>query len=312
MLQAITASNQLSLLSYLIMQLSASTVIAITGASSGIGAALAHELSLSSCTLALCARRADKLSAVANAARSNGSRVLEVVCDISDDAAARNFVQQTIAEYGTIDVLINNAGRGNRASVEDTTRERLQSIFDLNVFSLWSTTAAALPVMKSHHKGHIITISSVAGKTGYGFNSAYVAAKHAAVGFVASLRAELVDTGVRATVVCPAGVTTEWSEASEDASIGALFAEGIKRSRSIAREKSLPLPPLKPMMSAADAAKRIVQVLVNDEENDVYTHEGSEKSALHCATNRSEYEYGMKALYLGMQEAYELQRNTNE
>jgi short-subunit dehydrogenase len=273
------------------MQLSASTVIAITGASSGIGAALAHELSLSSCTLALCARRADKLSAVANAARSNGSRVLEVVCDISDD---------------------NNAGRGNRASVEDTTRERLQSIFDLNVFSLWSTTAAALPVMKSHHKGHIITISSVAGKTGYGFNSAYVAAKHAAVGFVASLRAELVDTGVRATVVCPAGVTTEWSEASEDASIGALFAEGIKRSRSIAREKSLPLPPLKPMMSAADAAKRIVQVLVNDEENDVYTHEGSEKSALHCATNRSEYEYGMKALYLGMQEAYELQRNTNE
>lgn len=286
------------------MNIDQSTVIAITGASSGIGAALAHELSRSSCTLAICARRAEKLAEVAAAARERGSRVLEVVCDVSDDAQARNFIERTVAEFGTIDVLINNAGRGNRASVEDTTRERLQSIFDLNVFSLWSTTAAALPVMKKNRHGHIITISSVAGKTGYGYNSAYVAAKHAAVGFVASLRAELVDTGVRATVVCPAGVTTEWSEASEDASIGALFAEGIKRSRSIAREQGLPLPPLKPMMSATDAAKRIIRVVLDDEENDVYTHEGSEKSVILCATDRRDYEHGMKALYLGMQQAY--------
>ncbi|MFM8569751.1 MAG: SDR family NAD(P)-dependent oxidoreductase [Candidatus Kapaibacterium sp.] len=286
------------------MNIDSSTVIAITGASSGIGAALALELAHTSCALAICARRAGKLAEVAAAARERGARVLEVACDISDDAAARDFIARTIAEFGTIDVLINNAGRGNRASVEHTTRERLQSIFELNVFSLWSTTAAALPVMKRNRRGHIITISSVAGKTGYGYNSAYVAAKHAAVGFVASLRAELVDTGVRATVVCPAGVTTEWSEASEDASIGALFAEGIKRSRSIAREQGLPLPPLKPMMSAVDAAKRIIRVVTDDEENDVYTHEGSETSALHCATDRSAYEHGMKALYLGMQQAY--------
>ena len=291
------------------MDISPSTVIVITGASSGIGAALAEELSSFGCKLALCARRKARLDAVARSARENGAAVYVAECDISNDEAARAFIENVIREFGTVDVLINNAGRGNCASVEHTTRERLHSVFELNVFSLWSTTAAVLPLMKAQQGGHIITISSVAGKVGYPFNSAYVAAKHAAVGFMASLRAELVDTGVRATVVCPAGVTTEWSNVSEDASIGALFGEGIKRSRSIARERGLPLPPLKPMMSATDAARRIIDVVRNDEENDVYTHEGSEESAIHCATNRSSFEAENKALYIGMQQAYAQQHS---
>lgn len=291
------------------MNITPSTVIIITGASSGIGAALVEELSAYGCKLAICARRQDRLDAVAQQARDRGATVYAQVCDVTNDAEARAFIDNTVSEFGGVDVLINNAGRGNCASVEDTTRARLQSVFELNVFSLWSTTAAVLPVMKARHGGHIITISSVAGKIAYPFNSAYVAAKHAAVGFMASLRTELTDTGVRATVVCPAGVTTEWSDVSEDASIGALFGEGIKRSRSIARERGLPLPPLKPMMSASNAARRIIDVVLNDEENDVYTHEGSEESALRCATDRSSFEAENKALYVGMQQAYALQRS---
>ncbi len=286
------------------MQLHSQTVVAITGASSGLGAALALELASRGVSLAICARRADRLADVAARAREYGVNVFEQVCDLSEEDQARDFIRECLRHYGRLDVLINNAGRGNCASVEHTTSERLQSIFSLNVFSLWYTTAEALSYMRTVHKGRIVCIASVAAKIGYPFNSAYVAAKHAVAGFVASLRAELAGSGIQASLVCPAAVDTEWQQASEDASIGDLFAQGIRRSRRIAADLGVPRAPLGKLMSAELAAQRIIQSIEQDEADDVYTHDDSIELVLRCAEHRELYDQAMLPLFLGMQEAY--------
>ncbi len=286
------------------MNLDSNSVIAISGASSGIGAALALRFADIGCALVICARRLDRLEDIAAKARERGARVLALTLDMSIEEQARQFIRAGLEHFGRIDVLVNNAGRGNCASVEDTTAERLQSIFALNTFSLWYTSAEVLPGMKARGSGRIVNISSVAGKVGYPYNSAYVAAKHAVVGFTASLRAELAGSGVTASLVCPAGVSTEWQEASEDASIGQLFGDGIAKSRRIAADRGLERAPLTPMIPAEQAAERIVQSILQDETNDVYTHEGSQELTMLCAETRHGYDTRMLPLFLGMQAAY--------
>jgi short-subunit dehydrogenase len=116
--------------------------ILITGASSGIGAALAREASRQGASVMLAARRQDRLAALAGELRSSagsGQRILIHPCDVSDRRQAEHLVSKTISGLGRLDVLINNAGRGHFASIEDTTDETIQSMFALNVFSLWYT-----------------------------------------------------------------------------------------------------------------------------------------------------------------------------
>ncbi len=294
------------------MLLNNHSIIAITGASSGIGAALALELAPLGLRLALCARRQERLSEVANQARSLGAEVLELCCDVSIQKQATDFVELCITRFGGIDVLINNAGRGSCSSVEDTTEQELQSIFALNVFSLWYTSIPALRVMKQQRRGRIINVASMAAKIGYPYNSSYVSAKHAVVGMTASLRAELYGTGVQAQVVCPSGVETEWATATEHAPIGDLFAKAIRLSRTIAQERGQDKAPLKPMISAQAAARSIIDAIKDDDAPDLYTHEGTYEQAVLCAQDRPAFEYAMAPLYLGMQKVYpELARTTN-
>lgn len=287
------------------------TVIIITGASSGLGAALAVELAKYGANLAICARRNDRLQEVAQRAEEAGATVLALPCDVSKKEAAEDFVQQCLQRFGKVDVLINNAGRGNFGAVEHTSQQQVESMFSLNVFSLWYMTAPLLPLMKEQGSGHIINIASTAGKFGFPYNSAYVAAKHAVVGFTASLRAELMGTGVHATVVCPAGIITEWADATEGSSIGNLFAEGIKRSRSIARERNIPFAPLQRMMSAEDAAHIVIDCILHPPLSDVFTHPGTQELALLAAQNRSEFEQLMLPFYIGTQQAYQEQLHSS-
>lgn len=285
------------------------TVVAITGASSGIGAALAELIAERGARLALCARRADRLAEIAARARSRGADVLDVVADVSIESEATAFVEQTLDRFGgRLDVLIANAGRGHCAAVEDTTTEQLHSMFAVNVYQLWYLVRPALPVMKAQRRGHIVAVSSIVGKIAYPFNAAYVAAKHAVVGFIAALRTELVETGVEATVVCPSGVETEWAQATEGSPIGELFAEGIARSRTIAHDRGIPRAPLQRMMKAADIARQIVEVIESPPGRDVLTHEGSEQLVEMALRSRREYEQAMLPLLLGMRQAYEARR----
>jgi short-subunit dehydrogenase len=294
------------------MEISQSTVALITGASTGIGEALALELAPFGAKIAICARRADKLQEVADRIQQAGGTPLVIACDISDREAAIDAVRQTVETFGRLDILVNNAGRGNLASVEDTTTEQLESMFSLNVYALFHTTAAALPVMKKQSSGHIINVASVAGKMAFPFNSAYVAAKHAVVGFTAALRAELVETGVEATVICPDGVETSWAQVTEGGPIGDIFVRGIRASRTIARERGLPLSPLQPLMKPQEIASIILRTILTPGPSDVFTHPGTYELSVEAATDRKALEQKFLPLYLGMREAYREVRQSDQ
>lgn len=286
------------------MEISQSTVALITGASTGIGEALALELAPYGAKIAICARRTEKLQEVAAKIQEAGATPLVIACDLTNKEAATDAVRQTIKTFGRIDILVNNAGRGNLASVEDTTTEQIKSMFELNVYPLFYTTAAALPVMKEQGHGHIVNVASVAGKMAFPFNSAYVAAKHAVVGFTAALRAELVETGIEATVICPDGVETSWAQVTEGGPIGEVFFRGIRKSRNIARERGLPLAPLQPLMKPQAIAAIILRTILTPHGSDVFTHPGTYELSVEAATNRNSLEQKFLPLYLGMREAY--------
>jgi len=183
-------------------------VAIITGASSGIGAALALQISREGASVILAARRREKLEQLAAEITRAGQVALPITADVTKRADAEMLVRTAVERFGRVDILVNNAGRGHFASVEDTTDEMIRSMFELNVYPLWYTTRPALTQMKKQGSGHIINIASMAGKIGYPYNSAYVAAKHACVGFTHALRMELMETGIHATVVCPAAVAS--------------------------------------------------------------------------------------------------------
>jgi uncharacterized protein len=277
----------------------------ITGASSGVGAALALHLASLQHQVVLVARRKQLLDNVAAECTTKGATCAVIEADVSVESECLRVVGTTLDTFGTVDYLVNNAGRGHCANVEQTTTEVLNSMMSVNLYSTFWLTQQVLPTMIANNAGHIVNIASVAGKQGFPFNAAYVAAKHAVVGFTASLRAELYGTNVYATAICPAGIQTSWAAVTEGQAIGAVFAKGIQYSRTIAKERGLPLSPLTPLLSAESIAARIAEVLAGERSDDVFTHAGTEEHAAMAATKRTALEDQFAPLFLGMQKAYE-------
>lgn len=287
------------------MIISQDTTIIITGASSGIGYSLALQCAERKAKVVLLARRFERLLELSDKVHEMGGRALPIRCDITKSKEVEASIDAVIEHFGTIDILINNAGRGYTASVEHTTDEDIRSMFEVNAFSLWYATRKVLPIMRTRNKGVIVTVSSVAGRMGFPFNSAYVAAKHAAIGFHAGLTAELAGTNIRSLVICPDGVETEWAQVTENAPIGDLFSKGIRYSREIAREKNIPLSPLARMKSPDDIARIIIEGIENDTSPlDIFTHEGSYERSVLAVQDRNEQVNTMYPLYAGMQKAY--------
>ena len=287
-----------------------SSVVVITGASSGLGAACAVRCARKGATVVLVARREDRLREVALRVTDAGGSAVVIVADVSREAECIRVVDSVATTLGRIDLFINNAGRGNLASIENTPTEQWRSMFAVNVDSVFWLTARALPLMKKANRGHIIAISSVAGRYGYPFNAAYVAAKHAVMGFIAALRTELVGTNVHATCICPAGIITEWADATEGGSIGALYAAAIPRSRTIARERGLSMAPLTRMMSAEECADIIMSAIEGGRTNDVFTHKDTHELAVQAVQDRCTQEDAFEALWLAMHESYEQQERS--
>jgi uncharacterized protein len=279
-------------------------VAIITGASSGIGASLAHLLAKEGATVVLAARRKAKLDAVTGRITKAGGKALAAKCDVSVTEDAEDLINTSVQEYGRIDILVNNSGRGHVGTVEDTTDKIIQSMFEVNVFSLWYTTRPALAHMKKQGSGHIINIASMAGKLGYPFNSAYVASKHACVGFTHALRLELVDTGIHATVVCPAGALTEWATVTEGGPILPLFSEAGPLIKKIAAERNVTLPPIEGVMSPDLVAQKILEGIYNPVP-EIYTHKGSKEFAVLAAQDRTQAERHQIPIALGEREVYE-------
>ena len=134
-------------------------VVVITGASSGIGAALARLLGNEGAKLVLGARRADRLRRIAAEIDPSGANAIAFPTDVTVRAQAERLIETALDRFGRIDVLVNNAGRGHLGSVEETSDAVIKSMFELNVFALWYTTRPALHAMRTEQSGHIITVA---------------------------------------------------------------------------------------------------------------------------------------------------------
>jgi short-subunit dehydrogenase len=191
-------------------------VVIITGASAGIGKALALKLASQGAKLAIAARRAERLEQVAVESRQRGGEALVVPTDVSDEAQCKTLVQKTVSEYGRLDMLINNAGLAVLSLFADYPDLGLfRHTMDVNFYGAVNCTYYALPYLKQA-KGRIVAISSMGGKAAIPYNAPYCASKYALHGFYDALRMEVSRSGVSATVICPWWVVTEFHEAQID------------------------------------------------------------------------------------------------
>lgn len=188
-------------------------VIAITGASAGIGRACAERFARDGAAVALTARRADRLADVETAITSAGGRALAMTGDVTDEAHAQAFVDGTLRAFGRLDVMIANAGAGYHGTLAETPPDVARRLMDVNFMGTFLAARAALPVFQRQRRGHLIIVSSIVGRRGIAGSSAYGATKAAQLGFAEALRTELLGTGIDVSVVFPVSTRTEFHDA---------------------------------------------------------------------------------------------------
>lgn len=186
-------------------------VVWITGASSGIGEALAEEFAKLNCKLILSARRVKELERVKNNLTLPEQNVLLLPFDLSDTSKVEELTNQAVHHFGRIDILINNGGISQRSWAVDTSLDIDRKVFEVNYFGTIALTKSVLPIMVKQKGGDIIVISSIAGKFGFYLRSSYSAAKHALIGFFESLRLEVAQHNINVLIVCPGKIKTNIS-----------------------------------------------------------------------------------------------------
>ncbi len=197
-------------------------VVWITGASSGIGEHLAYAFAEQEAVLVLSSRNEKELERVKNNCQ-NAKAVHIQILDVADFASIPEKVNQVISRVGFVNVLVNNAGISQRALARETDFSVDQRIMNINYLGTVALTKAILPSMIKQNFGQIVVISSVLGKYGVPFRTAYCASKHALHGFFDSLRAELHDENIQVTLICPGYVNT-------NVTINALRGDGSPNS----------------------------------------------------------------------------------
>jgi NADP-dependent 3-hydroxy acid dehydrogenase YdfG len=184
-------------------------VAIVTGASSGIGEATAEALAAEGASVVLAARRVDELEALADRIEADGGDALVAPTDVTEEDDIESLVGTTVEEYGRIDVLVNNAGVMLIEPLERAERSNLRQMVEVNLLGLMNLTHEVLPVMQERESGHVVNVSSVAGRQASAQASGYNATKFGVNGFTEAIRQELTTQDIRTTVVEPGAVETE-------------------------------------------------------------------------------------------------------
>jgi short-subunit dehydrogenase len=186
--------------------------ILLTGASSGIGAVLAPLLAEEGASLVLLARRKDRLREIADQIRKRFAdrKIILIDGDITDSDVRHRAVQSAVEQLGGLDILINNAGVGATALVEDTSPETLRRVFEVNFFALFELTQLALPHLKKGTEPMAVNLGSIVGLRGVPHYGVYGAAKFAVTGLTESMRAEFAQHKIDVLLVCPGTTQTEF------------------------------------------------------------------------------------------------------
>ena len=221
-------------------------VAIITGASAGIGEATARMLAREGAIVVLVARRKERLDVLKDEIERAGGRALAIAADITDAADRERLVSETLAAFGRIDALVNNAGYGQRGPIEMVPVEAIRENFETNLFSLIALTQRVIPIMRRQASGRIVNISSVAGRIARPLSSIYDATKHALEAISDGLRGELAPFGIKVVVIEPGFIVTEFLGVANERARDVIeqdspykpffegFAEGYQRIRKMA------------------------------------------------------------------------------
>jgi short-subunit dehydrogenase len=234
-------------------------VVAITGASAGIGRATARRLARDGASVVVSARRRDRLDALVREITTANGQALAVVADVSREEEMQQLVQRSLDHFGRLDVMICNAGFGVEGSAEDVSSELMRKLIDINFLGTFYGARAAMPVFRRQGTGHLIFVSSIVGKRGVPHMGAYAATKFAQVGLAESLRAEFAGSDIHVSVVLPVSTDTEFTEVMEKESGTASRARGPRQTAeevadAIARAIAHPTPEVYPYRKARGLA----------------------------------------------------------
>ena len=185
----------------------------ITGSSRGLGRAFCEAALSAGYNVAATARKVEDLDALKH---QFGRQVLPLALDVTNEVQAKEAVEATIRTFGELNVLVNNAGYGNLAPVEDTTLDEFRAQIETNLFGVIILTKAVLPYFRERRAGHIVQITSIGGRIGPVGRAPYAAAKWGVEGFSESLAKEVTPLGIKVTIVEPGGFRTDFAGASTD------------------------------------------------------------------------------------------------
>jgi NADP-dependent 3-hydroxy acid dehydrogenase YdfG len=187
-------------------------VALVTGASSGIGAATALVLAAEGARVAVAARRSGRLEEVAQEIEDKGGEAMPIIADVADERQAHDMVNTAYGRWGRLDIMVNNAGVMLLGPIGGADTEDWRRMVSVNLLGLMYSTHAVLRVMKEQHRGHIVNISSVAGRTARAGSGVYNATKWGVGAFSEALRQEVYQDNIRVTVIEPGAVATELTE----------------------------------------------------------------------------------------------------